>query len=178
MATTPTTSSVRTLCPSLVRFSCALSMASWSSSHCRGGRGCLVVWHVLTDAASPYAAIGGLVGVQVPNIVLVVLTVSFALEHMALEVYHFPRIFKPAAHQVLYQFPWLKHCQATRRSGPGREACRQAARTARLDVRPSGVAVRSGPNKRTTPGSLSIRSKLRRRRSSVICSVCEIILKG
>ena len=69
----------------------------------------MVVWHVLTDAASPYAAIGGLVGVQIPNIVLVVLTVSFALEHMALEVYHFPRIFKPAAHQVLYQFPWLKH---------------------------------------------------------------------
>ena len=65
----------------------------------------IVMWHVFTDAASPYAAIGGIALMFV--VISVLNHVSFKyfiLEHYALEIYHLPRFAKSQMKQVV---PWL-----------------------------------------------------------------------
>ena len=67
----------------------------------------LLPWHVFTDAASPYAAIAGIVIVLlVVNGIMSHALYGFLLDHYALELYHFPRWFQAVIWQ---QVPWLKY---------------------------------------------------------------------
>ena len=66
-----------------------------------------VMWHVFTDSASPYAAIGGIaVTFVIISVLNHVMFKHFMLEHYTLEFYHLPRFMKSQAMQLV---PWLGH---------------------------------------------------------------------
>ena len=64
-----------------------------------------LVWHVFTDSGSPYPAIGALVVASAMFYGLSTMMFGFLLEHMSLELYHWPRWLKLF---VIQQVPWYK----------------------------------------------------------------------
>ena len=65
----------------------------------------LAPWHVFTDAASPYAAIGGMIFWWLFYQMFLALFYKFGLEHLALEQYHMPLHHKT---QLTLLAPWLR----------------------------------------------------------------------
>jgi len=85
-------------------------------------------WHVFTDAASPYAAIGTVTVYWILNRPIYGQVIKFQVKHMPLEFFHCPRWL-----QVLdmYFAPWLKQWMTARalRSNAEKRALKLRAQT-------------------------------------------------
>ena len=78
----------------------------------------LALWHVFTDAASPYTAIGGVILFTILGQLIFTFFWNFVLEHLALEIYHWPRWTKM---WFILSSPWHRRLFADEVLGPKAE---------------------------------------------------------
>ena len=69
----------------------------------------LCFWKLATDSASPYPIIGCLILAQLFFLFPTSMFGKFAMEDMALEMYHLPAFYKNWGKMTMAGVPWIKH---------------------------------------------------------------------